>query len=63
MLIGNASEDTRTRYYIQPTRIVWQTRDKAAPTNSDIQPGSGQATLWARPGCILKNAPQNSALD
>ena len=57
MLIEKASLDPRSRFYIQPNRIVWQTSDNAAPKNSDLllQPGSGQATLWARQGCILKN--------
>ena len=42
MLIEKASLDPRSRFYIQPNRIVWQTSDNAAPKNSDLllQPGS-----------------------
>ena len=37
MLIEKASLDPRSRFYIQPNRIVWQTSDNAAPKNSDLR--------------------------
>ena len=56
-LFGTTSRDDRVRLYVQPTRVVWQTKGNAAPENSAIllKPGSGQSTVWARPGCILRN--------
>jgi len=54
---GQELRDPRTRVYVQPTRMIWQSPGCPVPPIEDflLKPGSGQATVWAGPGWILKN--------
>lgn len=46
-----SATDPRIRSYVQPQRIVWQKDVKEAERL--LVPGSGQVTIWARPGAFL----------
>jgi hypothetical protein len=56
-MLKDYQTDPRTRHIVQPKQIVWKSGIPEGITNSEIllQPGSGQATMWSRPGCMLKN--------
>lgn len=58
--------DTRTRAYLSPTRIVWQSdQDDALIRNADrlLLPGNGQADLVSKDLCVLSgNADKETAL-
>jgi alpha-L-rhamnosidase len=57
--------DPRTRTYLLPTRIVWQTDGEAAPEDAGhlLQPGHCQATYPGRAGCRLAHRGAALLLD
>lgn len=59
-----STPDPRVRRFVMPERIVWHSEEEGAVENADIllRPGSGQATIWARPGCVLTHKETPSAI-
>lgn len=53
------SQDPRTRYYINPQRIVWQSAQQGAAVEGAerlLLGRDGQATLGREEGCVLRNS-------
>ncbi len=51
-MYSNATVDPRVRRYLDPASIVWS-EGALERTEVLLQPGSGQATVWARPGALI----------
>lgn len=63
-IISSSAADPRVRRFAAPERIVWHSEEDGSVRNMDIllSPGSGQATLWARPGCVLAHGSTPSSI-
>ncbi|QMV41231.1 alpha-L-rhamnosidase-related protein [Cohnella cholangitidis] len=63
MIIGD-KKDSRTRAYITPKRIVWQSSEESATVEGAevlLREHNGQATLTASEACLLRNEEEASA--
>lgn len=54
--VPGLTPDPRARAYVPARRIVWRSTTPA-PERAKVllEPGSGQSTVWARPGCVLRH--------
>lgn len=60
----NGGKDPRTRYYVDPRRIVWKSEGTDAVVERAellLTGGDGQATLTRKNGCILRSGAENRA--
>jgi len=61
----NSRPDPRTRFYISPTRMVWQSEGASAPENSErlLNSEVTQSTVMhPGPHCILRHNGQAAGL-
>ncbi|MFC3773121.1 alpha-L-rhamnosidase C-terminal domain-containing protein [Paenibacillus sp. GCM10012303] len=60
----SGGKDPRTRYYVDPRRIVWRSEGTDAVVQRAellLTGGDGQATLTRKNGCILRSGAENRA--